>query len=306
MPLVIADVFSRFPVGDFVIQVNDRKIPEGFYQGIGITDVIGTLRIVDKLDKIGPERSRRCSSSRARRPSRPTSASRSPRSAPSRPRLRRAGARRSASSTRCSTRGSSHSPTSSAPGWPTRPASSSPTCGSPAASTTTPAPSTRRSSSVTSRGARSAPAAATTRSPATAGTPTPASASRSASPASSACSSAVAWSPRPARRPPPCSSRSTTTRRARRAVAIATALRRRGIAVRGRSLGREVRQADPLRRAAGHTVRLVPRRAEARRGDEVKDIRSGEQVPAGPTRGPRRPRTSPPGHPRRLADPIGL
>jgi histidyl-tRNA synthetase len=55
MPLVIADVFSRFPVGEFVIQVNDRKIPNGFYQGIGLTDVIGTLRIVDKLDKIGPE-----------------------------------------------------------------------------------------------------------------------------------------------------------------------------------------------------------------------------------------------------------
>ncbi|MEO7449088.1 MAG: histidine--tRNA ligase [Humibacillus sp.] len=54
LPLVIADVFSRFPVGEFVIQVNDRKIPNGFYQGIGIEDVIGTLRIVDKLDKIGP------------------------------------------------------------------------------------------------------------------------------------------------------------------------------------------------------------------------------------------------------------
>ena len=56
MPLVIADVFSRFPVGEFVIQVNDRKIPNGFYQGIGIADVIGTLRIVDKLDKLGPEK----------------------------------------------------------------------------------------------------------------------------------------------------------------------------------------------------------------------------------------------------------
>ncbi|MDN5768916.1 MAG: histidine--tRNA ligase [Humibacillus sp.] len=56
MPLVIADVFSRFPVGEFVISVNDRKIPNGFYQGIGISDVMATLRIVDKLDKIGPER----------------------------------------------------------------------------------------------------------------------------------------------------------------------------------------------------------------------------------------------------------
>ncbi len=56
MPLVIADVFSRFPVGDFVIQVNNRKIPNGFYQGIGLADVPATLRIVDKLDKIGPEK----------------------------------------------------------------------------------------------------------------------------------------------------------------------------------------------------------------------------------------------------------
>jgi histidyl-tRNA synthetase len=55
MPLVIADVFARLPIGGFRIQVNDRRIPEGFYLGIGLTDVAGTLRIVDKLDKIGAE-----------------------------------------------------------------------------------------------------------------------------------------------------------------------------------------------------------------------------------------------------------
>lgn len=54
MPLVIAEVFRKLPVGRMVIQVNNRKIPEGFYLGIGIDDVGGTLRIVDKLDKIGP------------------------------------------------------------------------------------------------------------------------------------------------------------------------------------------------------------------------------------------------------------
>ena len=54
MPLVIAEVFRKLPVGQMVIQVNNRKIPEGFYLGIGIQDVAGTLRIVDKLDKIGP------------------------------------------------------------------------------------------------------------------------------------------------------------------------------------------------------------------------------------------------------------
>jgi histidyl-tRNA synthetase len=54
MPLVIAEVFRKLPVGRMVIQVNNRKIPEGFYLGIGIDDVAGTLRVVDKLDKIGP------------------------------------------------------------------------------------------------------------------------------------------------------------------------------------------------------------------------------------------------------------
>ena len=61
MPLVVADVFSRFPVGDFVIQVNNRKIPEGVYRAIGLdvsVGVIETLRIVDKLDKIGPDKVR--------------------------------------------------------------------------------------------------------------------------------------------------------------------------------------------------------------------------------------------------------
>ena len=55
MPLVIAEAFARLPVGEFRIQVNSRKIPEGFYLGLGLTDVAGTLRIVDKLDKIGAD-----------------------------------------------------------------------------------------------------------------------------------------------------------------------------------------------------------------------------------------------------------
>lgn len=54
LPLVLADVFGRLPVGDFRIQVNNRRIPEGFYRGLGLEDVNGTLRIVDKLDKVGP------------------------------------------------------------------------------------------------------------------------------------------------------------------------------------------------------------------------------------------------------------
>ncbi len=54
MPLVLADAFDRLPIGEYLILVNNRKIPEGFYTGIGLSDVAGTLRIVDKLDKVGP------------------------------------------------------------------------------------------------------------------------------------------------------------------------------------------------------------------------------------------------------------
>ncbi len=55
LPLVVADAFSKLPIGPFRIQVNNRKIPQGFYLGIGIADVQTMLRIVDKLDKIGPD-----------------------------------------------------------------------------------------------------------------------------------------------------------------------------------------------------------------------------------------------------------
>lgn len=58
IPLVMAEIFQKLPIGRMTIQVNNRKIPEGFYRSIGIEDVAGTLRIVDKLDKIGPEKVR--------------------------------------------------------------------------------------------------------------------------------------------------------------------------------------------------------------------------------------------------------
>ena len=57
IPLVIADAFARLPVGPFRIQVNNRKIPEGFYLGLGIAaeELAGVLRVVDKLDKVGAD-----------------------------------------------------------------------------------------------------------------------------------------------------------------------------------------------------------------------------------------------------------
>jgi len=54
IPLVIGDVFAELPLPKAVIQVNNRKILEGFYRGLGIADPLDAMRIVDKLDKIGP------------------------------------------------------------------------------------------------------------------------------------------------------------------------------------------------------------------------------------------------------------
>jgi histidyl-tRNA synthetase len=53
LPLVIAAALSRLPIPPVRIQVNNRKVPEGFYRGLGIEDVTTVLRTVDKLAKVG-------------------------------------------------------------------------------------------------------------------------------------------------------------------------------------------------------------------------------------------------------------
>ncbi|MER7333730.1 MULTISPECIES: histidine--tRNA ligase [unclassified Micromonospora] len=54
MPLVVGDALRSLPIPPVRIQVNNRKICEGFYRGVGLTDPEAALRAVDKLDKIGP------------------------------------------------------------------------------------------------------------------------------------------------------------------------------------------------------------------------------------------------------------
>jgi histidyl-tRNA synthetase len=56
LPLVIAAALRKLPVPPIRIQVNNRKIPEGFYRGIGIEDYLPVLRTVDKLAKVGARR----------------------------------------------------------------------------------------------------------------------------------------------------------------------------------------------------------------------------------------------------------
>ncbi|HEY5137520.1 MAG TPA: histidine--tRNA ligase [Candidatus Nanopelagicales bacterium] len=51
--LVMAEVFRALPCPPAVILVNNRKLAEGFFLGAGATDAGAALRAIDKLDKIG-------------------------------------------------------------------------------------------------------------------------------------------------------------------------------------------------------------------------------------------------------------
>ena len=57
MPAVIYQIFRTLGLRRFQIRVNNRKILNGFYAMLGLTDLAGDImRTVDKLDKIGPEK----------------------------------------------------------------------------------------------------------------------------------------------------------------------------------------------------------------------------------------------------------
>ncbi len=55
IPLVIADALRGLPLPPVRMHVNNRKLSQGFYQGLGIGDTEEALRIIDKLDKIGAD-----------------------------------------------------------------------------------------------------------------------------------------------------------------------------------------------------------------------------------------------------------
>ena len=59
IPLVAIDVFERLHhelgLPQVRLHVNNRKLSEGFYRGLGITDTAAVLQRVDKFDKIGAE-----------------------------------------------------------------------------------------------------------------------------------------------------------------------------------------------------------------------------------------------------------
>ncbi|HKF31844.1 MAG TPA: ATP phosphoribosyltransferase regulatory subunit, partial [Jatrophihabitantaceae bacterium] len=56
IPLIIGDALRDLPIPPVRVQVNNRKLCEGFYRGLGVGDPEAALRAIDKLDKIGPGR----------------------------------------------------------------------------------------------------------------------------------------------------------------------------------------------------------------------------------------------------------
>ena len=53
--LVAAEALARLPIPAIRMRVNNRKAAEGFYAGLGLENPGAVLRVMDKLDKIGPD-----------------------------------------------------------------------------------------------------------------------------------------------------------------------------------------------------------------------------------------------------------
>ena len=66
LPRIVAEVLTELDVGAFTIGINNRKVLQGFYDGLGIADPIAVIRVADKLDKIGADAVGRAARRRAR------------------------------------------------------------------------------------------------------------------------------------------------------------------------------------------------------------------------------------------------
>ena len=79
---VMVEALAALPLPPLSVQLNNRKLIQGFYRGLGIDDVTAAIRVIDKLDKLPADAGRRAArrASPAPRRSRPSAASSWPRS----------------------------------------------------------------------------------------------------------------------------------------------------------------------------------------------------------------------------------
>ena len=55
----MAQALSRLPLPPLTLQVNNRRLMQGFFEGIGAPDPAAVMRAVDRLDKVSPDHVRR-------------------------------------------------------------------------------------------------------------------------------------------------------------------------------------------------------------------------------------------------------
>jgi histidyl-tRNA synthetase len=55
MPWLVHEALASLPFPPVTIHVNNRKVTEGFMRGMGIEDPVPAMRVLDKLDKVGPD-----------------------------------------------------------------------------------------------------------------------------------------------------------------------------------------------------------------------------------------------------------
>ncbi|MFJ9762441.1 histidine--tRNA ligase [Streptomyces erythrochromogenes] len=55
LPRLIHEIMTSLNLPAWTININNRKVLQGFYEGLGIGDPLAVIRAVDKLDKVGPE-----------------------------------------------------------------------------------------------------------------------------------------------------------------------------------------------------------------------------------------------------------
>jgi histidyl-tRNA synthetase len=55
IPRIIHEILTDLALPAWSINVNNRKILQGFYEGLGIADPLAVIRVADKIDKVGAE-----------------------------------------------------------------------------------------------------------------------------------------------------------------------------------------------------------------------------------------------------------
>ena len=55
IPIIMHEAIEAIDAGPLTTKVNNRKILEGFYMGLGVSDTTNIIRIIDKLDKVGTD-----------------------------------------------------------------------------------------------------------------------------------------------------------------------------------------------------------------------------------------------------------